>query len=193
MRQGHWREGAIIQPDDSDAAKAGLQSALEENSAALLRFLAARSGDADLAQDLLQDARFRLTKAAPESPVVDPLAYLYRLCDNLVRDHVRSAQRRVVRDSAWSGFEPGARDERAETITPERATLDRDLLKRTLDALDELPERTRDIFLAYRVEGMGQRDIAERHGISLSAVEKHLQRAYRKVIEIRRELDAGDG
>ena len=44
-------------------------------------------------------------------------------------------------------------------------------------ALREAPERTRSIFLLYRVEQMKKRDIAETYGISTSAVDKHLMKA----------------
>ena len=48
-----------------------------------------------------------------------------------------------------------------------------------------MPERTADILRRYRVEGQSQKVIAEQIGISLSAVEKHLQRAYRVLLELR--------
>ena len=44
-------------------------------------------------------------------------------------------------------------------------------------ALEELPERTRDIFLMRRYEGLAYGDIAERLGISVSAIEKHVAKA----------------
>lgn len=45
------------------------------------------------------------------------------------------------------------------------------------DALEQLPERTRTIFLLHRIEGRKYREIAETIGISQSAVEKHIARA----------------
>jgi RNA polymerase sigma-70 factor (ECF subfamily) len=53
--------------------------------------------------------------------------------------------------------------------------------------LRSLGERTDYIFRRHRVEGIPQRDIAAELGISLSAVEKHLQRAYRAVQAAYRE------
>ena len=46
-----------------------------------------------------------------------------------------------------------------------------------LRALDELGERTRDIFMMYRLEKMKHRDIAALYGITVSAVEKHIAKA----------------
>ena len=58
-------------------------------------------------------------------------------------------------------------------------------------ALRDLGERTDLVFRRFRIEGVSQRDIADELGISLSAVEKHLQKAYRALIELRRRFDAG--
>lgn len=48
-----------------------------------------------------------------------------------------------------------------------------------------LPARTRDIFYMSRIEGMTHREIAERLGISVRAVEKHLQNS---TLEYRRHF-----
>src|SRR3546814_19108844 len=40
-----------------------------------------------------------------------------------------------------------------------------------------LPDRTRIIFVLRRIEGWKYQEIAERYGISVSAVEKHVERA----------------
>jgi RNA polymerase sigma factor (sigma-70 family) len=43
----------------------------------------------------------------------------------------------------------------------------------------ELPERTRQIFVLRRLEGLSYFEIGRRLGVSVSAVEKHMQRAVR--------------
>ena len=53
----------------------------------------------------------------------------------------------------------------------------------------DLGERTDTIFRRFRVEGVGQKRIAEELGISINTVEKHLQRAYRALVGLRRRLD----
>ncbi|MEO0698404.1 MAG: RNA polymerase sigma factor, partial [Pseudomonadota bacterium] len=177
----------------SGVTSSGLEQALEANSARLLRFLTARTRNPDLAQDLLQQARVKLIEGAPPAKVDDPLAYLYRMLENMARDHRRSEQARVKRNRDWGDRGEGITELRADPTTPERSALDRDYLDRVLAALDTLPDRTKAIFLAYRVEGVSQKDIAADHDISLSAVEKHLQRAYRLIAGLREKLDAGLG
>jgi RNA polymerase sigma-70 factor (ECF subfamily) len=55
--------------------------------------------------------------------------------------------------------------------------LGKETLQDVLAALGELSERTRDIFVLYRIEKMKQHEIASLYGLSLSAVEKHVLRA----------------
>jgi RNA polymerase sigma-70 factor (ECF subfamily) len=43
--------------------------------------------------------------------------------------------------------------------------------------LRDLPERTRTIFLLFRLENMKQREIADMLGISVRTVEQHVVRA----------------
>jgi RNA polymerase sigma-70 factor (ECF subfamily) len=55
-----------------------------------------------------------------------------------------------------------------------------------------MPERTRAIFLDFRVHEIPQKEIADQHAISISAVEKHLQRAYRVIREYRNKMENDD-
>jgi RNA polymerase sigma-70 factor (ECF subfamily) len=59
-------------------------------------------------------------------------------------------------------------------------------MQRTIDALGQ---RAAAIFRRHRIDGVGQRDIAQEFGVSISTVESDLRRAYRAVIETRRRFD----
>ena len=50
-------------------------------------------------------------------------------------------------------------------------------LDRVREGLSQLTPRTREIFLMHRLDDMKYREIAERLGISQSAVEKHIAKA----------------
>ena len=52
-----------------------------------------------------------------------------------------------------------------------------ELLRRLERAVRTLPRRTREIFLAHRLDAMSYREIAERTGLSLREVERHIARA----------------
>jgi RNA polymerase sigma factor (sigma-70 family) len=167
----------------------GLESIFLANRPALLRYVRARfRGDGE-PEDIVQDVWLKLS-SRETGPIAEPLAYLYRMTENLVLDRRRSAIRRVNREREWtSGQIDGTFDSPIDSQpNPERILLARDHLRRVNAALDALPERTAFTFRAVRIDGTPQKDIALAMGISLSAVEKHLQRAYRAVIEVQNKL-----
>jgi RNA polymerase sigma-70 factor (ECF subfamily) len=164
-------------------ADSGLKQLLFEMRGALLRMLSARGAAPDEAEDLLQELFVRLETQAI-GPVGEPKAYLYRMADNLFLDRRRAETRRAAREQRW-----GEQDNELRP-TPERELIGRERLAMVSAALAALPERTVEIFRRFRLDGESQRAIGDSLGISLSAVEKHLQRAYRAVTDIRARLDA---
>ena len=60
------------------------------------------------------------------------------------------------------------------------------------EAISRLPERTHAILRAYRFDGTPRKEIAVNEGISVSAVEKHLHRAYKAIESVREEIDGAD-
>ena len=165
-----------------------LLTALEQR-AALLRYLLARRVPPEEAEDIIQDLIVKL-KSQGSGPVSEPRAYLYRMAENLLLDRLRSEGRRRGREQAWVAARAGATLDSDDRPSPEQVIIARERLALVSAALAELPERTRSVFRLYRIDGVPQRQIAADAGISLSAVEKHLQRAYRTVLDAQRRLDA---
>ena len=184
-RQG---EDGRAQPLTTKAT--GLEAIFLANRPALSRFLRARlRGDGD-GEDILQELWLKLSDI-DASLIAEPLAYLYRTAENLVLDRRRSARRRTAREQEWTkgqidGSIAAPRDAQPSA---ERMLVARDQLRRVDAVLDALPERTAFAFRAVRIDGVPQKQIAAEMGISLSAVEKHLQRGYRAVLELKQKLD----
>ena len=161
---------------------AGLKAVFLAERPMLLRLLIARLRDRDAAEDVLQDVWLKL-ESLPSGPVADPAAYLYRMANNLAFDRRRSETRRQTREGAWLDL----RGDICDAPNAEQALIARDRLKRMQAAIATLPERTALIFRRYRFDGVPRRDIAEELSISVSAVEKHLQRAYQLIQKAREE------
>ena len=176
-----------IQPAPKDTA-GGLTAVFAANRPALHRFLIARRAAADEAEDILQELFLKIGKLTP-GPIADPLAYLYRIADNLLLDLRRSQNRRNVRDRAWMDARH-ASSELDDRPSAEDRLIAQERLQLVQLALSRLPERTVFVLRRFRLDGVGQKQIAADLGISVSAVEKHLQRAYQVLIEARSELDA---
>jgi RNA polymerase sigma-70 factor (ECF subfamily) len=175
-------EGDCAAPAPADPA-AALKAALLDNRPMLIRFLAARRVDRDDAEDLLQDLFLKL-ESRSVGPVLQSRAYLYRVLNNQLTDHRRSAARRARREGDWVASQGGASPDLDDRPSPERALIARERLQEVSSAIAALPERTRTIFRKYRLDGVGQRQIAAELGISGSAVEKHLRKAYRLIVDV---------
>ena len=139
---------------------------------ALMAFFLRRLANHAEAEDLTQEVFTRLM-AMGAGNLHQADAYVFQMAANLLRDRgrrekVREAYRFGVLAGEGVGVEP---------IDPERVLAGRQSLGQIAAALREAPERTRAIFLLYRVEQMKKRDIAETYGISTSAVDKHLMKA----------------
>lgn len=166
-----------MQVGEEQAAVNGLAGLFEQHRAELLRFLAARCGGRDEAEDLLQDLWIKAS-AQPAGPIANGRAYLYRMANNLVLDQLRGRQRAMARDRNWLAEEGGgaqASEDRPDPSLPaDEALIQRQeagLLER---AISTLPAGAQRALRLHRLEGYPQGEVAEIMGISRSGVEKHL-------------------
>jgi RNA polymerase sigma-70 factor (ECF subfamily) len=166
----------------------GLEAVFLENRSALLRFLRAR-GAGDGAEDLLQDIWVRLSEK-DIGPVADPLPYLYRTANNLMLDRYRSAVRRERREQDWTDGMSGPVAEQSTDTPVDERMIAAQRLARVEAELRALGPRVEIVFRRFRVDGESQRDIASDLGVSLTTVEKDLQKAYRALVALRQRFDA---
>ncbi|HEY6925809.1 MAG TPA: sigma-70 family RNA polymerase sigma factor, partial [Steroidobacteraceae bacterium] len=75
---------------------------------------------------------------------------------------------------------------------PERRVSGREEVQRMCRALEKLPQKCRQAFELRKFDGLSQREIAERMGISQSTVEKHLIKALRAVVSEMNECGPGE-
>ena len=184
--------GRVTAPTDRTGRTNGvLGGAFVRHRAVLLRYLRARGAGED-AEDLLQELWLKIDATSEDGNVLEPLPYLYRMAHNLMVDRRRSDERRVARDQHYQGAidVEGAGVDHAPNA--ERTLVARDNLRQMDVALAALGARTDYIFRRHRVEGVSQRQIAEELGITLSGVEKHLQKAYRAVLSARMRLEQSE-
>lgn len=171
----------------ADAARPnGLQALFDQHRAELLRFLAARCGNAEEAQDLLQDLWLKLARPAG-GPVRNGRAYLFRMANNLVLDKARGARRAMRRDRVWldaDGPVPDLPEHRPDPADTAEEALARQQEAEVLRAaMDSLPPGARRALWLYRIEEHNQAVVAAIMGISRSGVEKHLALAMRHLRE----------
>ncbi len=167
----------------------GLEAVFLSNRDKLLQFLRSLARGDD-AEDLLQELWLRAV-TAETGPIAKPLSYLYRTAHNLALERYRQAARAQRRDQDWSESVSETVAGVSDEPSAERILVARERLRLAEEALHALGERAATVFRRYRIEGRSQRDIAAELGISLSAVEKDLQKAYQAMIAFRRQDYAG--
>jgi RNA polymerase sigma factor (sigma-70 family) len=174
--------------ENSSTGGTGLRQLLGEMRSELLRFMLLRGCNPADVDDLLQDLYVKLASIRT-GPVSNPRAYLYQMANNLLHDLRRGRRRQEERDDHWTRNRIGPDLEKDAGPSPEESAIARDELKRVNEAIALMPHRTAEILKMYRIDGLSQKAIATSLDLSLSAVEKHLQRAYRKLLLLREELD----
>lgn len=148
----------------------------------LLRFLSRRTASRDDARDLVNEIFCRMARlgAAGSLRLDRPQAYLCRIATNLLRDRAKQASRHM-------GASHVVADEgRLAGIDQQRLLESRDMLTRVEAAMLKLRPKTREIFMAHRIDGLSYAEIAERTGLSVKGVEKQMSKA---IAQIDRLLD----
>jgi RNA polymerase sigma-70 factor (ECF subfamily) len=141
----------------------------------LLRFLRRNWRDESEIADLRQEAYIRIFEAAAQERPLQAKAFLFQIVRNLIIDRVR--QKSVVSIEFLADFE-GLNVSSGEP-TPEHYVAARQQLRTLQAALDELPLRCRQVIVLRKIEGLSQREVARRMGISEETVEHHVVKGIR--------------
>ncbi|MGN6827007.1 RNA polymerase sigma factor [Paucibacter sp. M5-1] len=128
------------------------------------------------AEDIVQEAWVRLARYERGQVVENSDAFLMQTALNLAIDEHRGR----VTHGEQVVFEEVILVDDSPPV--EAVVLGRERLARLHYCLGRLTEKSRDIFLAHRLDGLTYREIADQHGLSISTVEKHIAKATMQLI-----------
>jgi len=137
--------------------------------------------------DVIQETYSRLLLAESVDHIRNPRAYAFQTAASVMIDHMRRLK--VVPITSVANLEH--LHAASDLPSPERQVIDREELYRLADAIAGLPEKVREVFRLRRIEGLSQRQVAERVGISENTVEKHMGRGLLLLLQAFR--DGGNG
>lgn len=123
--------------------------------------------------DVIQETYVLLSRIATVEHITAPRAYAYQVAQSIVLRHLRRARIVPMGSMEQIDLDTTADDE----PSPEQQAHARLELQRLTEVVKDLPARCRQTFMLRRFEGLSQRDVAERLGISEGTVEKHMARA----------------
>jgi RNA polymerase sigma-70 factor (ECF subfamily) len=158
--------------------------------AELVGYLQRRGQPLDDAEDLVQEAFARFHRAGHRAGDIDARPLLFVISKNLLKDQWKATNRERARVAWLDADAVTAAWEAAPSDAPaaDRHSIARQDLASIAKAIRALPPRCRDAFLLHRFEDLSYRQIAERLGVSVSMVEKHLAEALRRLKAAREDL-----
>lgn len=147
----------------------------------LKAFVASRTHDERLADDLVQDTFLKVTRHCRSGgDCAHPKSFLYTVTTNVIADHFRSAKlqashRTVQADHSKDEFDPDS--------FPKEDTdnLNQRFLECLIPLIDSLPEPYREAVRLADIEQVPQQQVAQRMKISLSGAKSRVQRGRLKL------------
>jgi RNA polymerase sigma-70 factor, ECF subfamily len=148
----------------------------------LVHFIIRKTGDADRAQDLVQEAFIRVTRHLHRFDTEKKFStWIYTIASNLSKNELRNRSRSPLvlfqkLERSWD------EDHRPLQFEDSRMRPDDMYHKRYLqqiveETVEELPEHHRLVFRLRELEGKSYEDIAEITGVNLGTVKSRLHRA----------------
>jgi len=165
-----------------------LETTVKKEERRLFAFIRRRIGNPSEAEDLLQDVFFQLAAShSVTEPIEDLTAWLFAVARNRIVDWYRKR-----RPAGFSPPPPPGEDPpRLEDVLfdpedgPDRAYWRAAVWSELADALAELPEAQREVFVAHELEGISFKQLAEKTGEPLNTL---LSRKRYAVLYLRERL-----
>ena len=173
----HTRSNEDVQLTERQTAEHELDRAFR---GPLLAYFLKRVKNRNEAEDLTQEVFVRLLHHPDRNNGHTLGGYVFTIAANLLRDRAKSvtaAHDRRIESLDLLAEKDVFSANLVEDRSPERVLVGKQTVQDVLDALAELGERTRDVFILARLENVQHREIAAIYGISVSMVEKMMMKA----------------
>ncbi|PXA93690.1 RNA polymerase subunit sigma-24 [Caulobacter sp. D5] len=146
---------------------------------ALRRWLLKRRQPPADIDDLIQESYAKISGLKSVAHIDHPKAYFFQTAQSLILRQARRAK--VIPIGAMESLDiPSLTDE----LSPERQVAGREELRLINEALETFPSKRREAFRMRKVEGLSQKEVAARLGLTEKAVEKHVARAAALLINL---------
>ena len=168
-----------------------ISEAVAKEQGRLQNFIRKRVADEGEAEDILQDVFYELVETYRlMKPVEEVGAWLFRVARNRITDRFRKKKPEALTTEAVA--EDGEVLLLEELLPspdagPEAAYARNLLIEELEDALDELPDEQREVFIAHELEGRCFKQLAAETGVSVNTL---LSRKHYAVLHLRRRLQS---
>jgi RNA polymerase sigma-70 factor (ECF subfamily) len=158
----------MAMPEIGEIEKAMFLKAFDDYGDAIFRHCCFRVWDRERARELAQESFTKTWEYLSRGKPIDNIkAFLYRVANNLIIDESRKKKAGSLDGLMEEGFEP--EDGRPDPSEWAEAA-------RSLDALQKLPTKYREVLTMRFVEGLGPKEIASILGESENSVSVRINR-----------------
>lgn len=142
-----------------------------------------RIGNEDDASDMTQDVFMKIWIKRNNLDSRNIKALLYKISSDLIITKYRknNVKTKFIEHTTYT-------NKNKYDITPENLINYKTLKNRYIEALSQLTENQRSVFLMHREEDLSYKEIAERVGISNKAVEKRISKSLKHLKTVLKDL-----
>ena len=150
-----------------------IQNAVQNYVQRLFRFIRDRVRTNSDAEDILQDVWYQLSNVVDLEGIDQVSSWLFRVARNRVTDSYRKKKPDLLEDYAYENEEGDISFREillADDQTPETEALREAFWEALFDALDELPENQKNVFVWNELEDKTFQQISDETGINIKTL-----------------------
>ncbi|GAA4106557.1 RNA polymerase sigma-70 factor [Aquimarina addita] len=144
-----------------------------KSHAKLLRsYLYYKFGDLDQAEDMVQDSFIKLWNNCTKVPLEKAKSYVFTVATNMGISNTRHQKVKFKYHNFITQCKSDSTNE-----SPEFIILEKEFMEKLQNAIADLPERQREVFLLSRIDKKTYKEIAALSDVSVKAIEKLMHKA----------------
>lgn len=140
----------------------------------LFGFIRRKVKTTEEAEDILQDVWYQFNRLSNLDELENVSAWLYRVAQNRVTDNYRKKKTENLEDFTYENDENEISFKEIllldENASPELAMFKEEFWNQLMDALEDLPESQREVFLLNEIEDFTLQEIADQKGENLKTI-----------------------
>lgn len=158
----------------SDERHFSITETVQQFGKKLFGFVRGKVKTTEEAEDILQDVWYQFSRLSNLDELENVSAWLYRVAQNRVTDNYRKKKTDNLEDYTYENDENEISFKEIllldENASPELALFKEEFWNELMQALDELPENQREVFLLNEIEDFTLQEIADQKGENLKTI-----------------------
>ena len=158
----------------SDERHFSITETVQQFGKRLFGFVRGKVKTTEEAEDIFQDVWYQFSRLSNLDELENVSAWLYRVAQNRVTDNYRKKKTENLEDYTYENDENEISFKEIllldENASPELALFKEEFWNELMQALDELPENQKEVFLLNEIEDFTLHEIADQKGENLKTI-----------------------